>query len=510
MILGALPREGGEEALAAYAAAGLRAFLFPGSLLLEESHLTALVALARRLCDARGQGPVLAALGGWSSPSSSYPGPEILPSHLSLAATRDRRSARRTGFLLGSLAASCGIDLVFAPNLDLATDAKTPLGVLDRFGEEPALAGALGAAFAGGLERGGVAACAGRFPGCGNLVPDARPRPPLLPHTRERLEEVELPPFARVIRAGVAAVLVARAFVPALEEARVPAARSDLVVEGRLRGALGFRGLAIGDALDGALAPDPESPGRAALLGALAGCDLTICLGVDAALAAAGALDIAAATGDLPAPRLAVAARRLELLVAGHGRPAKGGPVQAAALLGSHARLVAERAATVLTSTPGAKKGRGAFVREPAGLFVLVFAASPSGEGFEEARASLAEELPGAHILYCPAEPGAAETEAVLARIAAEGSKAEALVLTSDAHLRPGQESLVHVVEEAFASVSVIALRDPYDAAFFPRARALGAVYGSSPACLRAAARMALGSLDARGSCPVAVLGIEV
>jgi beta-N-acetylhexosaminidase len=86
----------------------------------------------------------------------------------------------------------------------------------------------------------------------------------------------------------------------------------------------------------------------------------------------------------------------------------------------------------------------------------------------------------------------------------------KALVLSCDAHLRPSQESFIHVLEESLESVSIIALRDPYDAAFFPRAAAIGAVYGDSEASIRAAARLASGRIEARGRCPVRVLGIEV
>ena len=85
-----------------------------------------------------------------------------------------------------------------------------------------------------------------------------------------------------------------------------------------------------------------------------------------------------------------------------------------------------------------------------------------------------------------------------------------ALVLSCDAHLRPSQESFIHVLEESLESVSIIALRDPYDAAFFPRAAAIGAVYGDSEASIRAAARLASGRIEARGRCPVKVIGIEV
>ena len=115
----------------------------------------------------------------------------------------------------------------------------------------------------------------------------------------------------------------------------------------------------------------------------------------------------------------------------------------------------------------------------------------------------------GARVLSLPADPGPAEAE-LLAQAAEAAAPGPALALTCDAHRRPGQESLVHLLEESLPEVGVVALGDPYDAAFFPRAAALGAVYGRDASAARAAAGLALGTLEARGRCPVLVLGLEV
>jgi hypothetical protein len=56
----------------------------------------------------------------------------------------------------------------------------------------------------------------------------------------------------------------------------------------------------------------------------------------------------------------------------------------------------------------------------------------------------------------------------------------------------------------------VIAMRDPYDAAFFPQAVGLGAAYGFSASCAAAAARALAGRAKARGGQPVEVIGLEI
>jgi beta-N-acetylhexosaminidase len=529
MIMGAVPRFNADTALVAYAKAGLRAFLFPGALLMEPDLLINLATEARRLVFEAGGGPALLALGGWSEASATYPLLADLPSPLGLAAAGDRHAAGMAGFLLGRAVAGAGMDMVIGPRLDLATDPKARAGILDLFGEDPRLAAHLGVAFCRGLSRGGVAACALSFPGGGTVVSDVRHGPLSLPLSAERLEEAELRPFARCIKAGLPAVLVARAYVPALEPERIPAARSSLVIEGRLRSALGFKGLVLGDAVDG----DPEGPARAALLGAIAGADLSLTVGPGAALEAAEALDRAARDGELPAPRLAIQARRVDGLLAGLvpvPRRTRALPIYASPLVASFSARVAERTATILRGR-GRQGGAHAdtpFVTSTKGLPVLIFFAPDKAVDARHrgaVTAALADELPGARVFSLHADPSEDEALRVLAEMmdgGGEGAGAgapaggaaaptgEVLVLSCDAHLRPAQESFIHVLEESFGHVSLIALRDPYDAAFFPRAAAIGAVYGDSEAAVRAAARLATGRIEARGSCPVSVLGLEV
>lgn len=531
MILGGVPLSSAETVIASYAKAGIRAFLFPGILLLEPERLAALAAEARRLVALAGTGPALVALGGWDEASAAFPMVPELPSPLCLAACGDSRQARRAGFLLGRVASGSGVDLVMGPRLDLATDPKARGGVMDLFGEEPRAAALLGAAFAKGLARGGVAACALSFPGCGSLASDARREPATLPFEAERLAAAEERPFARAIKTGLPAILVARAYVPAYDQEHIPAARSSLAIEGRLRSAMGFRGLVIGGALD----DDPERPGRAAVLGALAGCDLSLALDPATALEAASCLEAALKEGEIPSPRPAIQARRMEALLSGLAAPPlriRALPIYASPLVAAFSARASESGATLLRSRRGEhgrhghrQKGRPCqgLVSSPAGLPVLLFmppSASGNSRRSSALLAALKEELPGARIFSLPADPAEGDAMSALVEIlgpqgggGAEPSVPSAdeiLVLSCDAHLRPAQESFIHVLEETLPSVSIIALRDPYDAAFFPRAAAMGAVYGDSEAAIRAAARLALGRIEARGRCPVKVLGIEV
>lgn len=512
MILGALPAKAAEKTLEAYTKVGIRAFLFPGCLLAEPERLFNLVEAARRLSLEAGLGLPLIALGGGEKAGCEAPACPDLPSPLCLGAGGDRTAARRAGRFLGAFLSRLGVNFIFSPRLDLATDPKAQGGVLDLFGEDPNSVAPLGESYAHGLVQGGVAACAGVFPGAGLLVSEGHSGLALLPLPEERLLAVEMRPFSRLVRARVPAVLVGRFLVPALEPEHIPAARSARIVEGRLREQLGFRGLVVGAPLD----DDSEGPSRAALLGALAGCDLTVALEPDAALEAAAGLKLFSASGELPTPRAVFASRRLSRLIdrrtassAPKGRPAERGSAKEAERGSLFAQRTIDRGATAL-------RGAGAFYPLGAPLFVFLFEPLDSGADAAQKEpfySALCEELPGAKIFRLPANPELSDADALLDSIEAQsraGQATAALALSYNAHLCPAQESVIHLIGERLPSISVIALKDPYDAAFFPRAVALGAVYGFSAASARTAARLASGRLEARGRCPVSVLGIEL
>jgi beta-N-acetylhexosaminidase len=319
----------------------------------------------------------------------------------------------------------------------------------------------------------------------------------------ERLESCEMRPFAHAAAAGVEAVLVGRVLVPSLESEHIPASASARVIEGRLREALRFRGLVIGDDIG-----IDEEPGRAALLGALAGCDLCLFSRPQEACAAAAALDKAMAAGELPAVRVEMAHRRQERQF----RPRvkiRISAIDSKARFRRAAHDIEKGISVLRGSLKLGGKGSGDF----SSVLVLVFLPpdnAPEVSQSDAVLATLKAELPGAEVFASPADPGTEQTERLVQAIAAHGRFTEAVILTYDAHFRPAQEGLAGLVAESLPQCRVIAMRDPYDAAFFPKAIGLGAAYGFSELCARAVARVLSGKTKARGGCPVEVIGLEV
>jgi len=181
--------------------------------------------------------------------------------------------ARKMGEALAAELRACGIRLDFAPVVDVDTNPKNPV-IGDRsFGADPNLVGRLGAAMIRGLQGSGVAACAKHFPGHGDTDVDSHLDLPTVEHSRERLEEVELPPFRRAIEAGVASIMTAHVLVRALDE-EVPATLSPRVIGGLLRRELNYDGVVVSDDLEMKAVAKRWAPGPLAVLAAKAGCDL--------------------------------------------------------------------------------------------------------------------------------------------------------------------------------------------------------------------------------------------
>jgi Beta-glucosidase-related glycosidases len=501
------------ELLGSYAAAGIRAYLLPGSLASEPRRLSSLATACRRASEGAGLGRALVAIGGSSSPSFGLPPFPLVPSPLGIASSRSRAVARRAGRAQGLALAACGLDLVLGPRFDLASDPKNPSGVLDGFGEDGRLAGQLGVAYARALMRSGIGACAGRFPGLGSVCSDCYEGMAFVELPVERLERCEMRPFARAIAAGLPAVLVGRVLVPALESEHIPASASARVIEGRLREAFGFRGLVIGDDIG-----PKEDAARAAVLGALAGCDLNLLSRPAAALAAAAALEKAAAGGELPLVRAEMSRRRLDRFLfhsrqrriryAAGGEALEPQPVPEALLRKTENDI--EDCISLLAGSLELETMKGGALEQ---LLVLAFVPSegaPGAEEIEPTLETLRSGLPGAFVASLPGDADPGRAGALLAALDSRGPFSEALILTYDAHFHPAQEGIARLIEERVPRFVVVAMRDPYDAAFFPDAAGLAAAYGFSSLAVRALIKLLSGEAKASGGRPVEVIGLEI
>ena len=227
------------------------------------------------------------------------------PPMATLGRSRDTHLAERFARALATELKAVGITLDFAPVLDIHTNAKNPV-IGDRaLAEEADDVASLGSAIIRALQHEGVAACGKHFPGHGDTSTDSHFELPLIEHAPDRLRRVEFVPFRAAIEAGVAAIMTAHIFIPALDE-QWPATLSRRIVTDILRDELHYDGVVLSDNLEMKAIADVYDVPAAAVLAVAAGCDgVLICSGDhDTQAAALEALVHAVEDARLPMARV--------------------------------------------------------------------------------------------------------------------------------------------------------------------------------------------------------------
>ncbi len=211
------------------------------------------------------------------------PGPIVLggatefPSLMAVGATGDAEMAYQVGRVTGVEARALGVHVPFAPVLDVNNNPGNPIINVRSFGEDPGMVGRLGAAFVRGVQNAGALATGKHFPGHGDTETDSHLDLPVIRATRERLDSVELVPFAAAIREGIAGIMTAHIALPSLTlEEGMPATLSSRVMTDLLRGDMGFDGLLFTDAMDMFAIDRRYSRGEAAVRALEAGADVIL------------------------------------------------------------------------------------------------------------------------------------------------------------------------------------------------------------------------------------------
>jgi beta-N-acetylhexosaminidase len=204
-------------------------------------------------------------------------GATAFPRAMAFGAAGDERLAYEAGRITGIEARAIGIHVNFAPVVDVNNNPRNPVINTRSFGEDPAKVGALASAYARGLRDGGVLATLKHFPGHGDTDTDSHLGLPVIKQPRERLEQMELPPFKAGMASGAEAVMVAHIEFPAIDpQPGVPATLSRPVVTGFLRKELGYDGLVYTDSMGMKAVSAMMPPGDAAVKAVQAGNDIVL------------------------------------------------------------------------------------------------------------------------------------------------------------------------------------------------------------------------------------------
>lgn len=183
------------------------------------------------------------------------------PGNMAIGATKSEQSSYDTGLVIGRELNSLGINVNFAPSVDVNNNPLNPVIGLRSFSSNPDLVAKLGVKMIEGVQANGVSVAAKHFPGHGDTATDSHYGLPMVNKSLEELRNVELKPFQAAIDNGVDMIMTAHIQFPQIEkdtftsikdgqEIQIPATLSDDILTGLLREDMKFNGVIITDALN--------------------------------------------------------------------------------------------------------------------------------------------------------------------------------------------------------------------------------------------------------------------
>ncbi len=197
------------------------------------------------------------------------------PSNQIIAEKGDKELAYEIGTILAEKVDYFGLNMNFAPVLDINSNPRNPV-IGDRsFGSNPEIVSTLGVQTMKGIQDTGIIPVVKHFPGHGDTFIDSHRGLPVITHDMERLETFELVPFKEAIEQNTDVIMTAHILLSEIDK-KNPSSLSNKIITKILREQLQFQGVVITDDLTmGAIVANYEI-GEAAVKAILAGNDIIL------------------------------------------------------------------------------------------------------------------------------------------------------------------------------------------------------------------------------------------
>ncbi|MCG3178904.1 MAG: Beta-hexosaminidase [Phycisphaerae bacterium] len=203
-------------------------------------------------------------------------GVHLFPSQMGLAASGDEEFVYRCALAVARQQRAVGIRMLHSPCLDVNIEPKNPEICTRSFSDDAEKAARFGLAMLRGFRDGGLIATGKHFPGRGDSAVDVHFQEDRNKASRQRLHDVELLPYRKLIAAGLPAIMTAHTVYEAIDPDR-PASVSRKIVHDLLRVAMGFEGVITTDAIGmKGVVSRFDSFGQAVAEGIAAGNDLVL------------------------------------------------------------------------------------------------------------------------------------------------------------------------------------------------------------------------------------------
>ena len=193
-----------------------------------------------------------------------------------VGATGDPKNAYTAGDDIGCYLSIYGFDVDLAPVSDVNTNPENVVIGNRAFGSSPQLVADFASQFLAGLQHNNVEGCLKHFPGHGDTKADTHYGYAESLKTWDELLGCEMIPFRKGIESGAQLIMTAHICLPSVTGESIPATLSPLILQDKLRGELGFKGLIITDSMAMGAITQQYSPAEAAIVAIEAGCDIIL------------------------------------------------------------------------------------------------------------------------------------------------------------------------------------------------------------------------------------------
>lgn len=170
-----------------------------------------------------------------------------LPSAQDLGASGSPERAQAAGVTAAREMLADGLNTDLAPVADVRS-VPDAIEWTRLFGDDPASVDRYAGAFLNGLQSSGVVGCLKHWPGIGSINADPHETLPVMSRTRDQLASTEFAAFKGLLADNPGMIMVTHVIVPAYDD-KLPATLSPTLVNGVLRGQLGYDGVVMTDSL---------------------------------------------------------------------------------------------------------------------------------------------------------------------------------------------------------------------------------------------------------------------
>ncbi|MCK5857084.1 MAG: serine hydrolase [Bacteroidales bacterium] len=195
--------------------------------------------------------PLLVAIDGEWGISMRLDSVDKFPRQMTLGAIRDDSLITQMGKQIADQCKIVGVNINFAPVVDVNNNPQNPVINSRSFGENPNNVSNKALAYMLGMQDHSVMAVAKHFPGHGDTDSDSHKTLPTVNASKHDIDSIHLSPFKKLIDNNVGGIMIAHLYIPALDTTKGRASSlSPIMVQGLLKDSLQFHGLAITDALE--------------------------------------------------------------------------------------------------------------------------------------------------------------------------------------------------------------------------------------------------------------------